>query len=99
MSVIFKGGDKNDLGNYRPISILPIFSKGLEKIFSRLNGFLMKHNALNDCQHGFCKGHSTETALLIQKELIINNLEEGYLFLGYLLTTVRHLVVCSTKLF
>lgn len=39
----------------------------------------MKHNALNDCQHGFRKGRSTETALLIQKELIINNLEEGNL--------------------
>lgn len=42
----------------------------------------MKHNALNDCQHGFRKGRSTETALLIQKELIINNLEEGNLVLG-----------------
>ncbi|MCZ6924569.1 MAG: hypothetical protein O7D30_03750, partial [Rickettsia endosymbiont of Ixodes persulcatus] len=29
---LFKGGNKNELGNYRPISILPVFSKGLEKI-------------------------------------------------------------------
>lgn len=98
VSVIFKGGDKNDLGNYRPISILPIFSKGLEKIiFSRLNGFLMKHNALNDCQHGFRKGRSTETALLIQKELIINSLEKGNLVLGIFIDYSKN--VYSTKLF
>lgn len=29
--VIFKAGDKNELGNYIPISVLPILSKALEK--------------------------------------------------------------------
>ena len=29
---IFKAGDKNTLNNYRPISILPQFSKVLEKL-------------------------------------------------------------------
>ena len=32
VSPIFKGGDKNDMGNYRPISVLPMFAKILEKI-------------------------------------------------------------------
>lgn len=56
----------------------------------------MKHNALNDCQHGFRKGRSTETALLIQKELIINSLEKGNLVLGIFIDYSK--TVYSTKL-
>lgn len=32
VTVIYKGGNKNETTNYRPISVVPIFSKGLEKI-------------------------------------------------------------------
>lgn len=32
VTLIFKGGEKNDPNNYRHISVLPVFSKGLEKI-------------------------------------------------------------------
>lgn len=32
VSVIFKEGERNNIGNYRPISVLPLFSKNLEKI-------------------------------------------------------------------
>lgn len=40
VSVIHKGGDSNVVTNYRPISVLPVFSKALEKIiFMRLNDF------------------------------------------------------------
>lgn len=41
--VIHKGGDKNNIGNYRPVSILPILSKGLEKIINvRIDNFSPK---------------------------------------------------------
>lgn len=83
ISVIFKGGEKNNLNNYRPVSILPVFSKGLEKIiFSRVNNFFSKHDILIDSQHGFRQGKSTETALLTMKELIIKNIEGNRLTLG-----------------
>lgn len=83
VSVIHKGGDRNDISNYRPISVLPIFSKGLEKIIlSRLSGFFSKHNILSGCQHGFTKGRSTESALLVQKEIILQGIEKGQLTLG-----------------
>lgn len=43
VSAIYKGGDKNVPNNYRPISVLPIFSKALEKtILPRLNLFFYK---------------------------------------------------------
>jgi len=51
--------------NYRPISLLNIFEKLLEKvIYERLISFLIKHNVLNQSQCGFRKNHSTALALL-----------------------------------
>lgn len=83
VSVFYKGGDKNLATNYRPISILPVFSKGLEKIiFTRISNFLEKHNALTDAQFGFRKARSTETALLAMKETIVHNIENGDFTLG-----------------
>lgn len=74
--LLFKGGDKNDMSNYRPISILPVFSKGLEKImYNRIEIFSRKHKLLCSSQYGFLKGKSTETALLAQKEIILKAFE------------------------
>jgi hypothetical protein len=62
---IFKSGSKSDPSNYRPISLLNIFSKIFEKaINSRILNFLSKHNILNINQFGFRKNHSTEFALI-----------------------------------
>ena len=44
------------LGNHRPISLLPVFSKIIEKLmYVRLMKFLMKENILFDHQYGFPK--------------------------------------------
>ena len=57
---IFKSGPKNSLNNYRPISLLPAFSKLLEKIVAQqLVKFLDKYNILYEHQYGFRKKHST----------------------------------------
>lgn len=83
VTALYKGGDQNDPGNYRPVSVLPLFSKCLEKVIhSRLLKFFDAHDVLCDFQHGFRSGHSTETALLKQKELIIRNIEANLLTLG-----------------
>jgi len=56
---IFKNGDKNLPTNYRPISLLPNFSKIMEKIISnRLTNFLESNNLISDMQFGFRKNHS-----------------------------------------
>lgn len=49
VTVIFKKkGNKNDLSNYRPVSALPVFSKGLEKvILTRFRSFTDQFNAIH----------------------------------------------------
>ena len=60
---LFKKKDRQDIQNYRPISILSVFSKPLERImYNRLLLFLKKHNILTSEQHGFTESKSTETA-------------------------------------
>ena len=62
---LYKSGQRNVPGNYRPISILPSISKIMEKIlFDQLYFYLSKFKLLSDSQFGFRKFHSTATALL-----------------------------------
>ena len=50
--------------NYRPISLLPIFSKIIEKIiYTRMYDFLEKNNLLHNKQFGFRTNYSTSYAL------------------------------------
>ena len=45
---IYKTGDENDFGNYRPISVFPCFSKMLERvIYERRYSHLLKNHILN----------------------------------------------------
>ena len=62
---LHKSGSKNDPTNYRPISLLSVLSKPLEKhlnyhILSHLN----KNHFIHQCQSGFRKNHSCHTALI-----------------------------------
>ena len=60
---LYKSKDRQNIQNYRPISILSVFSKPLEKLmYNRLLLFLKKHNILTSEQHGFTETKSTETA-------------------------------------
>lgn len=57
---IHKSGDRDCFNNYRPISLLPSFSKLLEKVVAnRLTQFLETNSLLYKHQYGFRKGHST----------------------------------------
>ena len=61
---IHKGDSIFEMSNYRPISLLPIFSKILEKLmYSRIINFIEKHDILYKKQFGFQKGMSTEYAV------------------------------------
>jgi len=60
---IHKKGDKHDMKNYRPISIIPVFAKILEKLmYNRIISFVQKNNIFSEAQNGFMKGKSIDTA-------------------------------------
>jgi len=62
---LFKKGDKKNIENYRPISMLDSTSKLFEKLVkSRTLNYLNKISFFSDLQFGFRKGMSTEDALL-----------------------------------
>lgn len=59
-----KGKPVDEPSSYRPITLLPIFGKILEKIIlRRINYELSKEPSTFNSQHGFLEGRSTETAL------------------------------------
>lgn len=61
---LHKKGPKDEPNNYRPIALLPCFSKIFEKvIYNRLTEFLDKYNILNKNQFGFRKDSSTSLAI------------------------------------
>ena len=62
---VHKKNEKNLKGNYRPISLLPIFGKILEKlIYDSLYSHLVSQDLFNLNQSGFCPGDSTINQVL-----------------------------------
>ena len=80
---VFKAGNENEVGNYRPISILPCFSKILERImYNRLFKYLTTNEILYKKQFGFQEGHSTKHAIMQLIDNINNSFEKNHFALG-----------------
>ena len=75
---LYKGGCSENVNNYRPISILPLFSKIFERtVYNQLYNFFEKYNILTPYQYGFRKKRSTIQAVLNQLEYIYKNLDQN----------------------
>lgn len=80
---IFKRGERSDVANYRPISVLPYFAKIFEKLmYKRLSSFLEKSSILYPSQHGFQAGHSPSLPLLSIQDKISEAIENNEFSLG-----------------
>ena len=72
-----KAGVTSEVSNYRPISILNVFSKVYEKVISkRLKDFLSSMNILCDKQFGFREGNSTAFALTTFVDMITEAMDK-----------------------
>ena len=75
---LHKNGPHKEVNNYRPISILPVLSKVLEKhVHESLSDFLHEYNLLHKTQSGFRAQHSCETALVNMIDLWLNAIDNG----------------------
>lgn len=83
---LYKTGNKHLFTNYRPVSLLPQFSKVLEKPFIKnLDNFLDKYNILSENRYGFRTNRATSLALIDAIENITNALEQKHHTIGLFL--------------
>ena len=83
---IFKAGDEMFFTNYRPVSVLPVFSKILERLmYNRLIEYINENKLLYKYQFGFQKGKSTYMAVLTLVDKISEALNNGDYVIGVFL--------------
>ena len=83
---IFKKGDRNVPGNYRPISVLPLLAKIFEKLVNkRLLDYFERNDVLYKHQYGFRKHYSTKLSLINLVNDVLKSLDKGSVTLGVFL--------------
>ena len=101
VSPLFKSGDRSEMTNYKPISVLPVMGKILERIVhDQLYRYLDENNLLHPAQSGFRPGHSTVSSTVIFLNSIYSvfdkNMITGSVFLDLkkAFDTVDHTLLC-----
>lgn len=98
---LFKKNCRSEVGNYRPVSILCIVSKILERaVYNQLEVFLTKNKLLYEFQSGFRQSYSTDSCLIHLTDHIRSQTSKG-LYTGMVLLdlqkafdTVDHKILC-----
>ena len=99
---LFKHGERRDIDNYRPISVISIIGKVFERIiYNQLFAYLSDHSILLKYRSGFRTLHSTVTALLDATDSWAYNIDIGnvnavvFLDLKKAFDTVDHHILLS----
>ena len=75
---LHKSGDRFNPKNFRPVAILPIFSKLFERsVFSQMIEYFETNKLLHPSHHGFRVNHSTTTALLQMYDMWVEAMDRG----------------------
>ena len=75
---IFKSGSKSNVGNYRPISVLSVVSKIIERaVHDQVYSYMSANNYLSSSQSGFRTQFSTATTVIDVQDYILKNMDEG----------------------
>ena len=99
---LYKKNSRSEVGNYRPVSILCVTSKLLEKaVYSQLETYLRENNILYGYQSGFRSSFSTDTCLIHLNDYIRSQMSIGN-YTGLVLIdlqkafdTVDHVILCK----
>ena len=77
---LFKKGDRLDTKNYRPVAIVPILSKVLERVvFNQLSTYLETNKLMHPNHHAYRVNHNTTTALVQMYDGWMQAIENGLL--------------------
>ena len=77
---IFQSGNAKDFDNYRPISVLPVFSKILERVVhNQLYEYLENNEFLSSQQFGFRRSRSTSSAVVYFTDIVRKNMDRAHL--------------------
>ena len=80
ISPIHKKNDHLNPENYRPVAIIPVLSKVLERaVHNQLIQYIKENNLLNPNHHAYRDGHSTSTAVIEMIDTWIQAVEDGQL--------------------
>ena len=75
---LHKKDDQLNPKNYRPVAIVPIFSKVLERvIFNQMVQYLDQNSLIHPNHHAYRANHNTTTALLQMYDVWVESLERG----------------------
>ena len=75
---LFKKGSRNKSETYRPVSLMSVICKLLERLIKdHMVDFLIRHKLLNSSQHGFLKARSCLTNMLCFLKEITKWIDEG----------------------
>ena len=94
---IYKGGGKENVVNYRPISVLPCFSKILERImYNRVYLYMTENNLLYNKQFGLQKGHSTDHGIVQLADQILEMFNKNIYTLQVFIDQSKPLIAKSS---
>ena len=96
---LFKWGDREEVGTYRPVSLLPIPGKLLEKIIhNRITHFWDSKKFLSSEQGGFRKGYSIVSTIADLTDDLFNKINQGNIMLVAFIDLRKAFGTVNTKI-